>query len=75
MTDCPPIVGPIMAAVLSGLPGMAMGVGVITDPGARVDCCASGLNPDPSPESSGRVRVRQKYDNKSLVYIPFLLPL
>ena len=37
------ITGPIMAAVLSGLPGMAMGVGVITDPGARVDCCASGL--------------------------------
>jgi len=51
------IAGPIMAAVLSGLPGMVVGVGVtITDPGARVDCCASaGLNPNPSPESSERV--------------------
>jgi len=50
------IVGPIMAAVLSGLPGMVVGVGVtITDPGARVDSCTPGVNANPSPKSCGGV--------------------
>ena len=44
------IAGPIMAALLSGLPGEAVGIGVIvTDPGGRVSSCVS---PDPSPEPS-----------------------
>ena len=47
------ITGPIMAAVLSGLPGEAVGVEVIvTDPGGRVRSCVS---PDPSLEPSVRV--------------------
>ena len=42
-----------MAAVLSGLPGEAVGVEVIvTDPGGRVSSCVS---PDPSLEPSVRV--------------------
>ena len=59
------IVGPIMAAVLSGLPGMVVGVGVtITDPGARVDSCTPGVNANPSPKSCGGGsdnRGRKKY--------------
>jgi len=44
-----------MAAMLSGLPGMVVGVGAtITDSGARVDSCALGVSLDPDSESSGR---------------------
>ena len=38
------IVSPIMAAKLSGLPGMVVGVGVtVTELGARVDFCTPGV--------------------------------
>ena len=53
------IVDPIMAAKLSGLPGMVVGVGVtVTDPGARVDPSAPGVNAVPSPKSCGGVEIR-----------------
>ena len=58
------VAGPIMAAMLSGLPGEVVGgvvgemVGVwlaITDSGARVDPSAPRVSPDPGSEPSGRV--------------------
>ena len=58
------VADPIMAAMLSGLPGevvggvvgVMVGVGVaITDSGARVDPSAPRVSPDPGSEPSGRV--------------------
>ena len=58
------VAGPIMAAMLSGLPGEVVGgvvgemvgVGVtITDSGAKVDPSAPRVSPDPDSEPSGRV--------------------
>ena len=61
------IAGPIMAAMLSGLPeevvggavDAMVGVGVTTAvPGARIDSCAPGVSSDPSPEPSGGIVVQ-----------------